>query len=52
MVAAAERTGLPVVLQISENAVRYHGALAPIALATRASRSGRRCRACCTSTMR
>jgi fructose-bisphosphate aldolase class II len=35
LVAAAELTGLPVVLQISENAVRYHGSLAPIALATR-----------------
>ena len=35
LVAAAERTGLPVVLQISENAVRYHGSLAPVALATR-----------------
>jgi fructose-bisphosphate aldolase, class II len=35
LVDAAERTGLPVVLQISENAVRYHGSLAPIALATR-----------------
>jgi fructose-bisphosphate aldolase, class II len=34
-VAAAERTGLPVVLQISENTVAYHGALAPIALASR-----------------
>jgi fructose-bisphosphate aldolase class II len=28
----AERTGRPVVLQISENAARYHGALAPTAL--------------------
>ena len=36
IVAGAEATGLPVVLQISENAVRYHGALAPIALATKA----------------
>jgi fructose-bisphosphate aldolase class II len=36
LVAAAEQTGLPVVLQISENASRYHGALAPIALATKA----------------
>ena len=36
LVAAAERTQLPVVLQISENAVRYHGAMAPIALATKA----------------
>src|SRR6476646_5340226 len=36
LVAAAEVTRLPVVLQISENAVRYHGALAPIALATKA----------------
>lgn len=35
LVAAAERTRLPVVLQISENAVRYHGSLAPIAAATR-----------------
>ena len=34
-VAAAERTGLPVVLQISQNTVAYHGALAPIALATK-----------------
>ena len=33
-VRAAERAQLPVVLQISENAVRYHGALAPICLAT------------------
>jgi fructose-bisphosphate aldolase class II len=32
--AAAERVGLPVVMQISENCVRYHGALAPIAAAT------------------
>ncbi|GAA2740380.1 class II fructose-bisphosphate aldolase [Terrabacter aerolatus] len=32
--AAAERVGLPVVMQISENCVRYHGALAPLAAAT------------------
>lgn len=32
--AAAEQTGLPVVLQISENCVRYHGSLAPITLAS------------------
>ncbi len=31
---AAEAAGLPVVMQISENCVRYHGALRPIALAT------------------
>lgn len=36
LVGAAEDTGLPVVLQISENAARYHGSLAPIALATKA----------------
>jgi fructose-bisphosphate aldolase, class II len=36
LVTAATATGLPVVLQISENCVRYHGALAPIALATKA----------------
>jgi len=35
LVAAAERVSLPVVLQISENAVRYHGSLAPIAAATK-----------------
>lgn len=32
-VAAAERSGRPVILQISENCVRYHGALEPIARA-------------------
>ena len=44
-VAAAERTGLPVVLQISENTVAYHRALAPIALATKqlAAESSARC---------
>jgi len=31
--AGAERAGFPVVMQISENTVRYHGALEPIALA-------------------
>lgn len=34
LVAGAEAAGAPVILQISENAVRYHGALAPILLAT------------------
>jgi len=34
LTAAAEATGLPVILQISENCVRYHGALDPIATAT------------------
>ena len=33
IVAAAEGVGAPVVLQISENCVAYHGALAPIACA-------------------
>jgi fructose-bisphosphate aldolase class II len=44
LVGAAEDTGLPVVLQVSENTVRWHGSLAPIALATRtlAERSGAR----------
>lgn len=36
-VRAADRAGLPVVLQISQNAARYHGALAPIALGTLAA---------------
>jgi fructose-bisphosphate aldolase class II len=34
IVAGAEQADRPVVLQISENTVAYHGALAPIALAT------------------
>jgi fructose-bisphosphate aldolase, class II len=34
--AAAESVGRPVVLQISQNAVRYHGALEPIGLAAMA----------------
>lgn len=34
LVNAAEQTQRPVVLQISENAVKYHGALEPIAAAT------------------
>jgi fructose-bisphosphate aldolase class II len=33
-VAGAEQAAAPVVLQISQNAVKYHGALEPIALAT------------------
>ncbi|MEW2504422.1 class II fructose-bisphosphate aldolase [Amycolatopsis sp. CA-161197] len=32
--SGAEQAGVPVVLQISENCVRYHGGLAPIALAS------------------
>ncbi|GAA2733154.1 class II fructose-bisphosphate aldolase [Pedococcus aerophilus] len=36
LVGAAEDVGLPVVLQISENTVAWHGSLAPLALATRA----------------
>ena len=34
ILAGAEQAGLPVVLQISENCVRYHGALAPVLLAS------------------
>jgi len=33
-VRAAARAGTPVILQISQNAVKYHGALAPIAAGT------------------
>jgi len=36
IVAGAEDAHLPVILQISENCVRYHGSLAPIVLASRA----------------
>lgn len=34
IVSAAESAGFPVVLQLSENAVKYHGALEPIARAS------------------
>ncbi|MCD2499432.1 MULTISPECIES: class II fructose-bisphosphate aldolase [Microbacterium] len=34
LVSAAERSGLPVILQISENCVTFHGSLAPIARAS------------------
>jgi fructose-bisphosphate aldolase class II len=34
IIAGAESAGLPVLLQISENCVRYHGGLEPIAVAT------------------
>lgn len=37
LIAGAERAGAPVVLQISENAVKYHGALKPIGVATLAA---------------
>ena len=40
LVAAAKRAGLPVILQISENCVRYHGAFRPIAAATLAVAAG------------
>ncbi|GAB2817342.1 class II fructose-bisphosphate aldolase [Streptomyces daliensis] len=34
LVSAAERTGIPLILQISENCVRYHGGLLPLTRAT------------------
>lgn len=37
IVAGAEKVGLPVIAQISQNAVAYHGSLAPIARATLAT---------------
>jgi fructose-bisphosphate aldolase class II len=36
LVAAADETGLPLILQISENCVDYHGSLAPLAAAVSA----------------
>lgn len=33
IVAAADEAGLPVILQVSQNAVRYHGSLEPLGLA-------------------
>jgi fructose-bisphosphate aldolase, class II len=40
LVAAAETAGRPVILQLSENCIRYHGAFAPIAGATLAVAAG------------
>ncbi|MGH3436638.1 MAG: class II fructose-bisphosphate aldolase [Sciscionella sp.] len=37
IIAGAERAGTPVILQISQNAAHYHGALEPIAAATLAA---------------
>ncbi|TJZ56882.1 class II fructose-bisphosphate aldolase family protein [Streptomyces piniterrae] len=34
LVSAAERTDIPLILQISENCIRYHGSLLPITRAT------------------
>ena len=34
LVSGAEKAGLPVILQISQNCVTYHGCLEPVALAT------------------
>ncbi|QFU90013.1 class II fructose-bisphosphate aldolase [Amycolatopsis sp. YIM 10] len=40
IVDGAERAGLPVILQLSQNAVRYHGSLAPIGAAAVAAARG------------
>ncbi|AXB42676.1 class II fructose-bisphosphate aldolase [Amycolatopsis albispora] len=40
IIEGAERAGLPVILQLSQNAVRYHGALAPIGAAAVAAARG------------
>lgn len=40
LVSAAERTGIPLILQISENCIRYHGSLLPITRATLALAEG------------
>ena len=39
IISGAERANLPVILQISQNAIKYHGALEPISLATLACAS-------------
>jgi fructose-bisphosphate aldolase class II len=36
LIAGAEMAGLPLILQISENCVNYHGGLVPLTLATKA----------------
>jgi len=46
IVAGAERAGRPVVLQISENTVAYHGSLAPIARASLAIASASSAEVC------
>lgn len=40
IVAGAERVGLPVLLSVSHNAIRFHGGLAPIAAGCRALADG------------
>ncbi|MFF4607215.1 ketose-bisphosphate aldolase [Streptomyces sp. NPDC001339] len=40
LVTAAERTGTPLILQISENCIRYHGSLLPLTRATLALAEG------------
>ncbi|MFJ6787217.1 class II fructose-bisphosphate aldolase [Streptomyces angustmyceticus] len=40
LVTAAERTNLPLILQISENCIRYHGSLLPLTRATLALAEG------------
>ncbi|WJY41756.1 class II fructose-bisphosphate aldolase family protein [Streptomyces sp. P9-2B-2] len=40
LVTAAEHTGIPLILQISENCIRYHGSLLPITRATLALAEG------------
>ncbi|MBO1769629.1 class II fructose-bisphosphate aldolase [Agrococcus sp. TF02-5] len=54
--AAAEATGLPVVLQLSENCVRRHGALRPIGSTPRSGRpcttSARRASTSCSPSAR
>ncbi|WP_030983853.1 class II fructose-bisphosphate aldolase [Streptomyces sp. NRRL S-1813] len=40
LVTAAERTDIPLILQISENCIRYHGSLLPITRATLALAEG------------
>jgi fructose-bisphosphate aldolase class II len=36
LIAGAEKAGLPLILQISENCVHYHGGLKPLTMATKA----------------
>ncbi|MDT0454225.1 class II fructose-bisphosphate aldolase [Streptomyces sp. DSM 41527] len=40
LVTAAERTAIPLILQISENCIRYHGSLLPLTRATLALAEG------------
>jgi fructose-bisphosphate aldolase class II len=52
IVAGAERAGAPVVLQISENCIRYHGSLAPLTSAAPCTSTTSKTRSSCARAWR